>query len=76
MKDPCGGVERQLNRYVDRELTDAEMEEVRRHLAECPPCQDKFALQAQLKRLVKTECQKATAPQRLRSFIADLRRRG
>lgn len=74
MSDPCGGVERRLHEYLDRELNDAEVEQVRRHLHDCPPCLDKFALQEHLKRLVKVNCQHS-APERLRNFVAALRRR-
>jgi anti-sigma factor RsiW len=32
-------IAQQLSAYLDAELTPAEMEEVRLHLSECPPCQ-------------------------------------
>jgi len=74
MTESCHDLERQLNSYLDRELSEAEMQTVRRHLDDCPPCLDKFELQAHLKRLVRVHCQKA-APQRLREFVAGLWRR-
>lgn len=42
-----------LDPYVDRELTDDEIDEVRLHLAECSPCDHRVELRADLKRLVK-----------------------
>ncbi len=74
MTDRCHELERQLHSYLDRELSEGDMQAVRDHLDDCPPCLDKFELQADLKRLVKVHCQK-TAPARLRDFVAGLWRR-
>jgi mycothiol system anti-sigma-R factor len=68
----CQDCLERLDRYVDRELTDAEIEEVRRHLAECPPCEDHFRLQVHLKRLVKVCCDQGTAPAHLRARLRQI----
>lgn len=67
--DEC--IER-LDRFVDRELTDAEIAEVRRHLAECPPCEDQFHLQVHVKRLVKLSCDQGGAPDHLRARLRQI----
>jgi len=54
-----------LNRmqpYVDRELTPGEMEEVRRHLDECPPCAKYFDLEESFKMLVRRNACPERAP--------------
>jgi mycothiol system anti-sigma-R factor len=61
-----------LDRYVDRELTDAEVEEVRQHLRDCPPCEDQFRLQASVKRLVKVCCDQGEAPAHLRKKLNEI----
>jgi anti-sigma factor (TIGR02949 family) len=43
-----------LQTYLDRELTETEMDEVRYHLDACPPCENFFRFEAHLKRLVWT----------------------
>jgi mycothiol system anti-sigma-R factor len=61
-----------LERYVDRELTDQELNEVRGHLERCPPCEDRYRLQAGLKRLVKLSCDQGTAPPTLREKLLQI----
>jgi mycothiol system anti-sigma-R factor len=61
-----------LDTYLDRELTDDELAEVRRHLADCPPCEDLYQLKASLKRLVKVCCEEGTAPEHLRSKLRQI----
>ena len=61
-----------LDPYLDRELTDRELEEVKRHLADCPPCDDRYALRVGLKRLVKICCDQGQAPDSLRSKLRQI----
>ena len=68
----CSDCLKQLDRYLDRELTDEEIEEVRRHLTDCPPCEDRFRLEAHLKRLVKVCCDQGTAPAGLRERLRQI----
>jgi mycothiol system anti-sigma-R factor len=65
----CKDCLEKLDGYVDRELSDAEVEEVRRHLRDCPPCDDYFQLQAGVKRLVKVCCDQGEAPAQLRKKL-------
>jgi mycothiol system anti-sigma-R factor len=68
----CRDCLQNLDRYVDRELTDAELLEVQRHLADCPPCDDLYLLQVNMKRLVKVCCDKGEAPPHLRSKLRQI----
>jgi mycothiol system anti-sigma-R factor len=61
-----------LDPYLDRELTEAELAEVKRHLADCPPCEDYYRLQVNVKRLVKVCCDQGQAPAHLRSKLRQI----
>ena len=61
-----------LDAYVDRELTDAEVVELRRHLEHCPPCEDRYRFEAGLKRLVKVCCEQDHAPVELRDKLREI----
>jgi mycothiol system anti-sigma-R factor len=68
----CQETARQLNGYVDRELSEEEVKQVRSHLDDCPPCQHCFEFQAELKRLVRKECSSEDTPERLRQWLQKL----
>ncbi len=68
----CSDCAQKLAGYVDRELTDQEIEEVKRHLAECPPCLDRFQLEMSVKRLVKVCCDQGMAPAHLRARLMQI----
>jgi len=51
--DPCEWCEEVLQPYLDRELTDAEQEKVRTHLAGCKWCDDRYKLETEIRRLVR-----------------------
>ncbi|MGH7778169.1 MAG: mycothiol system anti-sigma-R factor [Candidatus Dormibacterales bacterium] len=61
-----------LDRFVDRELTHLELAQVRRHLEECPPCKDRFHLETEVKRLVRTCCTQDRAPEALREKLREI----
>lgn len=65
----CTGAMAKLHSYVDRELSQVELGEVRRHLEDCPPCAHHFALEGQLKLLVHRKACPETAPRQLLSRI-------
>lgn len=65
----CKDCLHKLDSYVDRELSDQELEEVRDHLQRCPPCHDYFQLEADVKRLVKVCCDQGKAPIELRERL-------
>ena len=72
MADQCEQTMRQLSVYIDRELSDAELREVKAHLEDCPPCDKVFEFQAEMKRLVRKECCTDDAPARLRAWVRQL----
>jgi mycothiol system anti-sigma-R factor len=55
--------------YIDRELTDAEIQQVQIHLEACPPCLHLFHFEDSLRRLVKVRCHEQRAPDSLRTRI-------
>jgi mycothiol system anti-sigma-R factor len=72
MGDSCEKTMRRLSVYIDRELSDAEIGRVKAHLEDCPPCEQVFDFQAELKRLVRKECCTDDAPARLRAWVRQL----
>lgn len=68
----CDGCREKLERYVDRELSDEELNEVRGHLERCAPCDDQYQLRVDFKRLVKRSCDQGTAPATLRQKLLQI----
>ena len=68
----CADCMEKLDSYVDRELTDEELHQVRLHLELCPPCEKVFDLRADLKRLVKVCCDEGKAGIGLRNKVREL----
>lgn len=58
----CDEVVERLYHYLDRELSDAEVAEVQRHLDACPPCRDRFTFEENVLRLVRTCARRLSAP--------------
>ena len=71
-KGTCDETMGRLALYLDRELSDKEVGEVKHHLDDCPPCGQVFDFQAELKRLVRKECCTDDAPARLRAWVRKL----
>lgn len=72
MSDDCDSTMDRLSRYLDRELSEPEMQQVQAHLEDCPPCEKMFDFQSELKRLVRKECCGDDAPPRLREWVRKL----
>ncbi|MDQ6773964.1 MAG: zf-HC2 domain-containing protein [Candidatus Dormibacteraeota bacterium] len=68
----CDDCLQNLDRYVDRELTDGELAQVQRHMADCPPCEDLYELQVGYKRLVKHCCDQGEAPAALKTRLQQI----
>ena len=68
----CDDCLQKLDQYVDRELSDGEVAELQAHLADCPPCEDRYRFQADLKRLVKVCCDQGEAPVELREKLRQI----
>lgn len=65
----CGDCERALNPYLDRELSEEDLVQVREHLDACSGCLHRFAFEESLRRLVRVRCQEQAAPDSLRQRI-------
>jgi mycothiol system anti-sigma-R factor len=65
----CGDCESALNPYLDRELSEEDVVQVREHLDACSGCLHHFEFEESLRRLVRVRCQEQTAPESLRTRI-------
>ena len=63
-----------LYKYLDRELTEREVEEVQEHLDYCPPCAKYFAFEAGVLRFIGDACRSVSAPENLRGKVLAARR--
>lgn len=70
----CDSAMDKLEAYVDRELTEGEMAQVRHHLAECPDCDTCFDFQEHLKVLVRRKgCPETAPPSLVQRVLANFR---
>ena len=58
-----------LNPYLDRELSDEDVAQVKEHLVACGGCLHLFQFEESLRRLVRVRCQEQGAPESLRERI-------
>jgi mycothiol system anti-sigma-R factor len=65
----CRDCVRALNPYLDRELSDDEVVEVRGHLEACGGCLHMYQFEESLRRLVKVRCQEQGATAEFRQRI-------
>ena len=68
--DACSAALQRLWSYLDKELTADDEDELREHLAGCPPCLREYSLDVVLKNLVRRSCQEE-APAGLRVRIQE-----
>lgn len=66
---PCSEVLSRVYTYIDREMSDADCDEIRKHLDECGPCLREFDLEDLVKKLVAKHCACQPAPAELRGKI-------
>lgn len=59
-----------LHPYIDRELSDDDIVQVREHLDACRGCLHLYQFEASLRRLVRVRCQEQLAPDSLRAKIS------
>lgn len=62
MKRACDQALAEVYLYLDRELTWWRRRQIRRHLAECPPCLEGYAFERRLKIVVR-ECLAEEVPE-------------
>jgi len=65
----CADCLERLYAYLDRELTPAEVTDVRAHLDDCGGCEDNFVLEERFLARVRDCCQEDVAPTALRTRI-------
>lgn len=65
----CQDCKEKLDRFVDRELNDVDVTEIRFHLDECPDCDHRYEFQAHLKKLVKVSCERDNVPPAFREKL-------
>jgi mycothiol system anti-sigma-R factor len=74
-KPHCLTALNRLEPYMDRELSESEMIDVRHHLDDCPPCAEYFHLQEQVKMLVRRKgCPETAPPELLHRILQSLHR--
>jgi len=66
----CNDCARALNPYLDRELSDEDVVQVRVHLEACGGCLHLYQFEESLRRLVRVRCQEQGAPETLRERIS------
>jgi len=65
----CRDCARALNPYLDRQLSDEDVIQVRSHLEACSGCLHQYQFEESLRRLVRVRCQEQGAPEGLRQRI-------
>ena len=65
----CNHCMKALYPYLDRELSDEDIAQVREHLELCGGCLDQFQFEESVQRLVRVRCQEQQAPEGLRAKI-------
>lgn len=58
----CREVIARLEPFLDRELSEAELAQVRQHLDDCPPCTRHFHFDEQLRRLIRVRAREEAPP--------------
>lgn len=59
-----------LHRYLDGELPDRDLEDIRSHLERCYPCTDRATFEQQLRAVVRERCAER-APEELKERIRE-----
>ncbi|PYP45468.1 MAG: mycothiol system anti-sigma-R factor [Gemmatimonadetes bacterium] len=67
----CRECKDQLYEYLDRELTPAVEQEIRQHIADCPPCGEEFDFEKLFLGFLKARCRAQGAPADLKRRILD-----
>lgn len=58
--------------YLDRQLSEDELAEVRQHLARCPHCDDHFRFEENVLRRVHQVCREVETPAALRDRVLNM----
>jgi mycothiol system anti-sigma-R factor len=68
----CQEALQQLERFLDGELPQERVHEVKEHLTACYPCTDRATFEEQLRAIVRRECVEHAPPQLVESIRARL----
>ena len=66
---PCSEVLARVYDYLDGEIEESGLEQIREHLDECGPCLREYALEEAVKRLVHKTCGSEKVPHELRTKV-------
>src|SRR2546430_12290273 len=69
----CRECKEHLYEYLDRELTPAVEQEIRQHIADCPPCGEEFDFEKLFLGFLRARCRAQGAPPDLKRRILDER---
>jgi mycothiol system anti-sigma-R factor len=69
MKAECAELIAKVWNFIDGECNAEDREKLRKHLDECPPCEQLHGLEERLKMLIATKCRGEKAPETLRERL-------
>lgn len=69
IKAECADLIAKIWKLIDGECEPEDREKLRKHLEECPPCEQLHGLEGRLKVLIATKCSGEKAPERLRERL-------
>lgn len=58
----CQEALRELERYLDGELSESDLSTIRSHLSACYPCADRASFEGQLRAIIRERCVERTPP--------------
>jgi len=67
--DECWHTLQRVYEFLDHEVDDASGDEIRRHLAACEPCMERFDVELAVKTLVSRCCGGDQAPEHLKAKV-------
>lgn len=62
----CAAIREEIGAFLDGETIAARAEQIRLHLADCPPCLDEMRAEVTVRGLVRRSCAPPVAPDELR----------
>jgi len=69
LKAECADLVAKVWKLIDGECDPEDREKLRKHLEECPPCEQLHGLEERLKVLIATKCSGEKAPEHLRERL-------
>ncbi len=58
----CGQALHRLQAYLDGELPDTDLDDIRQHLSDCYPCTDRLSFEEQVREIVRRGCSEEAPP--------------